>query len=343
MTNENMNQESAFATVLDDTYGAVKTQAIHLAALLGLADLVKDGPKSVAELAQATAMHQSSLYRLLYALASCGYFVEVEPGVFAQSPLSFTLRTDIPHSLHALAIMQGEGWQWQPLQYALRSIQTGKEVFSEIFGKDYWGYLSEDNPEAGRLFAQAMRSVSVQGDLAVARGYDFSSAGTIIDIAGGEGSLLTTILQTYPASHGILFDQAAVIEAARQHPSINELQSRLTLVAGNFFEAIPSGGDIYTVKHIIHDWEDAECIQLLSNCSKVMNVGSRLLVVDEIIVPGKKIPSGVALLDLLLHFILPGRKRSEEEHRALFAAAGLQLTHIYPTESNYVILETVKA
>jgi len=342
VTDDNTNQESAFATVLNDAYGMVKTRAIHLAALLGLADLVKDGPKSIAELAAATETHPSTLYSLLYALANCGYFVEVEAGVFAQSALSSVLCTDNPRSLRALMILTGEEFQWRPVQYALQGIRTGKEVFTEIFGKDYWSYLREDNPEAGRRFAQAMRSVSAQGDQAVARGYDFSAADTIVDVAGGQGSLLTTILQMYPTSRGTLFDQASVIESARQLPSINELQGRMTLVPGSFFEAIPPGGDVYIIKHVIHDWEDAECVQILSNCRKVMSAGSRLLVVDEIIVPGQKIAQSVALLDLLLRFLLPGRKRTEAEHRVLFDAASLQLLHTYPTESNYVILETVK-
>jgi 2-polyprenyl-3-methyl-5-hydroxy-6-metoxy-1,4-benzoquinol methylase/biotin operon repressor len=341
MADDNADLELARATVTEDILGEVKSQAIHLAALLQLADLVKDEPKSVTELAQATGTHRSALYRLLYALASCGYFVEVEPGVFAQSPLSYVLRTDIPRSMGDYAHLHSAEWQWLLWTRASHSLQTGKEVFSEMFGKDLWHYFSEDNPEAGQLFARAMHAVSGQADPAIVQGYDFSSAGTVIDVGGGQGSFLTTVLQTYPSIRGTLFDQAAVIEIARQRPSLNELQERLTLIGGDFFTSIPSGNDIYILKHVIHDWEDPESIQILSNCRQAMNSGGRVLVIDEILTPGTKVAPRVALLDLHLLLTIPGGKRSVAEHQVLFEAAGFQLRQVYPTKSNYVILEAI--
>lgn len=336
------DQELAFGTVLDDIYGSVKSQAIRLAVLLQVPDLVKAGPKSVAELAQLTHTHQPSLYRLLYALVNCGYFAEVEPGVFAQSPLSSVLCADAPRSLHALATLQGENWQWLPLQHSLRCIQTGKEVFSEIFGKDYWSYLREDDPEAGKRFALAMRSVSAQDDLTIVQGYDFSAAGLIVDVGGGQGSLLMTLLQVYPTAQGLLFDQAAVAEQARQQPALTAFRTRLTITAGDFLSAVPPGGDIYLLKHVLHNWEDQECLCILTNCARAMGPESRLLIIDEVIVPGQQVPSTVALLDLLLHCILPGRKRSEAEHVALLEQAGLRLLRSHATPSDYALLEVEK-
>ncbi|MFL5665955.1 MAG: methyltransferase [Ktedonobacteraceae bacterium] len=340
MTSNTTNPESVFPAVVDDLVGLIKSQAIRLAAQLQLADLVKDGPKSLTELAEATGTNKAALYRLLYALANCGYFEEVEPEVFAQSELSYTLRTDIPRSLRDFAIMHGgEEWQWEPWRKALQSIQTGKAVFPEMFGKDLWNYFKNDNPEAGKRFQKAMSSQSRQIEQAIARGYDFSAARTIIDVGGGQGSLLATILQTYPTIHGTLFDQRPVVEMARQNNFVDGLQDRVTLVSGSFFEVVPSGADMYILKQIIHDWEDPECIQILSNCRKAMNADGRVLVIDEIITPGKKIPSVIALIDLQLQLLLTGRKRSEAEHRSLFEAAGLRLTQICPTDSTYTILE----
>ena len=342
MTSNTTDMESVFTAVVDDLVGLIKSQAIRLAAQLQLADLVKDGPKSLTELAEATGTNKAALYRLLYALANCGYFEEVEPEMFAQSERSYALRTDIPRSLRDFAIMHGgEEWQWEPWRRALQSIQTGKPVFPEMFGKDLWNYFQHDNPEAGKRFQRAMSSQSKQFELAIARGYDFSAAQTIIDVGGGRGSLLATILQTYPAIRGTLYDKRPVIEMARQSNFVDGLQDRVTLVSGNFFEAVPSGADIYILKQIIHDWEDAESLQILSNCRKAMKADGRVLVIDEIITPGKKIPPVIALIDLQLQLLMAGRKRSEAEHRALFETAGLRLTHVWPTDSTYTILEAM--
>ena len=342
MTSNTTDRESVFTAVVDDLVGLIKSQAIRLAAQLQLADLVKDGPKSLTELAEATGTNKAALYRLLYALANCGYFEEVEPETFAQSERSYALRTDIPRSLRDFAIMHGgEEWQWEPWRKALESIQTGKPVFPEMFGKDLWNYFQHDNPEAGKRFQRAMSSQSKQFELAIARGYDFSAARTIIDVGGGRGSLLATILQTYPALRGTLFDRESVIEIARQSNFVDGFRDRVTLVSGNFFEAVPSGADMYILKQIIHDWEDPECLQILSNCREAMNADGRVLVIDEMITPGKKIPPVIALIDLQLQLLMAGRKRSEAEHRALFETAGLRLTHVWPTDSTYTILEAM--
>ncbi|HEY7413797.1 MAG TPA: methyltransferase [Ktedonobacteraceae bacterium] len=339
MTIDNAEQQALTAAVMDDIVGMMKSRAISLAAQLQLADLVKDGPKSLAELAQVTGTNKAALYRLLYALVQCGYFEEIEPEVFAQSERSHLLRTDLPRSLHGFAMIHGDEWQWAPWQRAIQTLQTGEPVFSEMFGKDLWRYFQEDNPDAGQRFQRAMNAQSKQYDQAIAHAYEFSAVGTIVDVAGGQGSLLTTILQTHPAARGILFDQVSVIEMARQRHLTDNLEDRLELVSGNFFEAVPPGADTYLLKQIIHDWENDECIQILSNCRKAMKQGGRVLVVDEIITPGEKIPSLGPLIDLQLQLLMKGRKRSEAEHRPLFEASGLQLTRVCPTQSSYTILE----
>jgi len=341
MTTHNTDPAAVYADVMDDIVGQMKSEAIRLAVQLQLPDQLKDGPKSVADLAQATGTHTKALYRLLYALANCGYFEEVEPYVFAQTERSYVLRSDIPRSLRGFALIHGDKWQLQPWRGAMQTIQTGKPAFPEMFGKDLWRYFAEDDPEAGERFNQAMSSMSRQFNQAIAHAYDFSFAGTMIDVGGGQGSLLETILQTYPTVNGILFDRASVIETVQQHSFADKFGDRVKLISGNFFEAVPPGGDIYFLKQIIQDWEDPECIQILSHCREAMNKGGRVLVAEEIVVPGKKIPPMAALIDLQLQFIISGGKRSEAEHRALFESSGLRLKQVWPTQSSYSILEAV--
>lgn len=341
MAVDNTNLGPVFAAVVDDLVGMIKPQIIRIAAELQLADQVKDGPRSVTDLAEATGTDKHALYRLLRALASCGYFEEVESEVFAQTPYSYVLRTDIPRSLHGFALLHGEEWQWDLWRNALSGIKTGRAVFPEVFGKDFWTYLREDKPEAGRRFNQAMSSQSAQYDGSLAHGYDFSSAGTVVDVGGGQGSLLATILQANPTAHGILFDQPPVIEMARPRFSSGPFEDRVKMVGGNFFEAVPNGGDIYTLKQILHNWEEPECVRILSNCRKSMNEGGRVLVMDEIIVPGKKEERNPALIDVLMLLLFSSRKRSEAEHRVLFEKAGLRLTRVLPTTSSYHILEAL--
>jgi ubiquinone/menaquinone biosynthesis C-methylase UbiE len=337
-----VNPDTALLTVMDDTMSAIKFQAIRCAALLELADLVKDEPQSVSNLAAATSTDERALTTLLQALGACGYFREVDPGIFGQSELSYILRKDIPHSQHALALLNGEDWIWLTLRQSLLSIQTGKEVFTEIFGKDTWRYMQEDNPEAGQRFNLAMRSASAQGDQAIAHAYDFSTVQTIVDIGGGVGSLLAAILQTHPNANGILFDRSSVIAEASQLPHIQALQDRFTLASGDFFTAVPADANIYLIKHVIHDWEDPECIRLLTNVAQVMKPDGHVLIIDEIVVPGQPTPPLVALLNLQLHLLMTGRKRTVDEHVPMLTAARLELKNVYPTASQLSILEAVK-
>ena len=339
MTVSDVDQQALVSAVMDDIVGLMKSRAISLAAQLRLADLVKDGPKSITELAQATGTNKIALYHLLYALVQCGYFEEVRPEVFAQSARSHLLRTDLPRSLYDFVMIHGDVWQWHPWENAIQALQTGKPVFNEMFGKDLWRYFQEDNPAAGQRFNRAMSALSKQIDQAIVHGYDFSAAGTIVDVAGGQGGLLTTILQAYPTTRGILFDQPSVIETVRQHHLTESFQDRLGLVSGNIFEAVPAGADTYQLKQIMQDWENDECIQILSNCRKAMKPGGRVLVMEEIITPGQKAPAIGALIDLQLLLVMKGRHRSPAEHSQLFEAAGLRLVRVYPTQSSYTVLE----
>jgi precorrin-6B methylase 2 len=327
------------ALLLDMLCGMMKTQAIHEAARLQIADLVKDGPKSTAELAEATGTDPASLYRLLSTLASLDIFVEVEPDYFAQTPLSNLLRPDVPGSMYDVTLIHGEQWQWRPWEAFSYSLQTGKPAFDSMFGEDLWNYFVK-HPTHRERFQKAMAGFSAQVDMPIAIGYDFSSIHTLVDVGGGYGSLLTTILKANPAMQGILFDSPAVIEGARAHIEASGVANRCTLIAGDVLEGVPAGADAYIMKQVIKDWDDLHCIRILSNCRQAMKRGGKVLVAEQVLLPGRAMSTS-KLIDLQLMVVLSGRERYEAQFRRLFEAAGLQLSKIWPTKSLYSILEGV--
>lgn len=316
------------------------SQAIAAAAKLGIADLLKDGAKSSDELAQATATHARSLYRLLRALASLGIFAEDENGRFQLTPLASCLQTGVPGSVRGVAIMFGETFHRQPWTHLLHSVKTGESAFEHVFGMEGFEYFNQ-NPEAARIFDEAMTSFTGALTATVTSDYDFSSFRKIVDVAGGQGGLISTILKAHPAMQGILFDLPYVIERAKPYVEAQGLSDRCELVSGSFFESVPSGGDAYTMKSIIHDWDDERAIAILKNCHQAMLKNGKLLLF-EVVVPPSNEPSFSKLVDLeMLVMASGGRERSEAEYRALFEAAGFQLTNIFNTQSPYNIIEGV--
>lgn len=326
------------AVLLDMLCGMMKTQAIHEAARLRIADLVKDGPRSTTDLAAVTGTDKTSLYRLLSTLASLDIFAEVQPDYFGQTPLSHLLRPDVLGSMYDVTLIHGEQWQWHPWEAFSYSIQTGKTAFDHLFGEDLWHYFAS-HPDMGAQFSKAMRGFSEQVDLPIAMGYDFSSLHTLVDIGGGYGSQLTAILRANPSLHGVLFDLPHVIEAARAHIEASDIADRCTMVAGNVFEGVPSA-DAYIMKQIIQDWDDNQCIHILSNCRQAMKPGGRVLVAEQVLLPGKHMSTS-KLIDLQLMVVLSGRERYEAQFHTLFEAAGLRLLKVWPTRSPYSLLEGV--
>ena len=314
--------------------GRVASQALHVAAKLGIADLLVDGPKPVEELATATDSHAPSLYRLLRALASIGIFEEEDNRVFALSPTAEPLRSNVPNSLRDVAIFWGEEWNWQVWGKALYSVQTGKPAWGQIHGEQVFEFF-EKNPAAGRVFDRAMTSFSTGATKAVLEAYDFSGIETLIDIAGGQGRLINRVLDAYPSMRGVLFDLPHVIESAI-------VGDRLEMATGDFFISVPSGGDAYIMKHIIHDWDDDRAITILKNIKQAMNPGGRVLVVEAVISDGNGQDFG-KLLDLEMLVSPGGKERTAAEYEDLFRRAGLRLTRIVRTKSPYSVIEAVAA
>jgi hypothetical protein len=308
------------------------TQTISVAAKLGLAEHLKDGPRSAQELAQATETNPRALYRLLRALASIGIFAE-QQGRFVLTPLAECL---LDPSTKAMATVRGE-FQYRAWGELFSSVQSGKSAFEKVYGQPIFDYFAE-HPETGKLFDQAMTGVHGRETEAMLEAYDFTGIRTLADIGGGNGSVLTAMLRRYSAMQGILFDLPGVVERARANIETVGLVGRCQVVAGNFFESVPAGADAYLMRHIIHDWDDDKSITILRNCRRAMSQGGKLLVVEGVVPPGNE-PSVSKFFDLAMMVLPGGMERTEDEYRQLLEASGFRLTRIVPTRTWVSVIE----
>jgi hypothetical protein len=316
------------------------SQALFVAAKLGIADRIGTVGKSADELATETGSHAPSLYRLLRALASVGVFAEDSQGRFQLTPLSQPLRQDAPGSKRAMILMTG-GEQYRAWGELLHSVQTGKTGFEHVFGQPLFNYLSE-RPEQAKLFDAAMVSIHGPETGAMLDAYDFSGIETLADLGGGNGSVLSAVLEKHEKMRGILYDLPGVADRARQRIASTGLADRLQVIGGSFFESVPAGADAYFLRHILHDWYDAECLKILRAIHLASPTHARLLVVESVIPPGNE-PSFGKLLDLAMLVIPGGKERTENEYRELFRQGGFTLQRIVQTAAEVSILEAVKA
>jgi len=326
------------ATLLQMMTGYWVSQALYVAAKLGVADLLADGPRPVEELAAATQTYTSSLRRVLRALASVRVFTEARPGIFALTPLAALLRTGTPDSMRALAIMYAEE-QYRAWGDILHSVQTGETAFERQFGTSYFTYLAQ-HPEADRVFNEAMTGWTTQLVGAVVDAYDFSPFKTVVDVGGSYGTLLATILRSHPAARGILFDQPHVVAAAGEQLAGAGVAERCTTVGGDFFVEVPAGGDAYVLAQILHDWDDERSVAILQQCRRVMPAHGKLLVIELVLPPGEE-PFFGKWLDLHMLVLLGARERTATEYEALFRAAGFVLARVVPTAAGASIVEAV--
>jgi hypothetical protein len=307
------------------------SQMISVASKLRLADLLGDGPLRVTELARLTRSNEDSLYRLLRALAGSGIFAEVQDHTFALTPEANYLRTGTEGSLRALAEVVGAPWMWQSWGGLMQSVLTGETAFDKLYGKDTWSYFAED-PEASSLFNELMEEISLADSLAVTKAFDFSGK-IVVDLAGGQGAFLAVILERHLDAHGILFNLPHVIDGIRHDPG-----TRVELVAGNFFERVPPGGDLYVLKNILHDWEDFRALQILTQCRKAMSETARLLIIEHLIY-GPNQPCSGKIGDIGMMVRNGGRNRTKAEFEDLLSTSGFALLRIMPTQDGPDLLE----
>lgn len=332
------------AVMLNLIIGHWLSRLIYIAAELKLADLLKRGPRTVDALANEAGVRAPALYRILRALASIGVFAETSSQRFKLTPLAATLQTGNPGSLRATALAENKKYAWDAWLELLHGVKTGENPFVKAHGIPAFDYLQK-HPEHLQLFGEYMTSVSAPESPAVAAAYNFSKFETLVDVAGGHGSLLATILKANPKLKGVLFDLPPVIARAEndQHVTAKGIAKRCTFIGGDAFQSVPKGGDAYIMKHILHDWDDEHCVKILTNCRAAMNANARVLVVDNVIPPGND-PAWGKLLDVaMLTYTGGGRERTKAEFAALFKQAGLKLTRIVPTKCPVSIVEGVRA
>ena len=328
------------AQLLEMIFGFMLSRSIAVAAQLGIADLLQDGAKTTDEMAQLIGAHPRSLYRLLRALAGAGIFAEAAEGRFSLTPLGALLRSDAPESLRGFAATLADEVNfsvWADLPY---SIQNGEPVVPHKFGMPWFDWLGQ-HPIKAAEFNDAMTSLSAGAVAAVLQAHDFSGIKKLMDVGGGHGLLLASVLSKYPNMKGVLYDAPAVVAGAKDLLVEHGVADRCEAVGGDFLESVPAGGDAYILKHIIHDWNDEACLKILNHCRAGMPAGGKVLIV-EMVIPERNVPAVSKFLDLQMLVFLTGCERTEAEYRALLDAAGFEMTRIVPTQSTYSVIEGVR-
>jgi len=312
------------------------SQALQVAATLGVADQLKDGPKYYDAVARACGTHPTSLYRLLRALAAVGVFHETGNKEFSLTPLGVCLTSDAPGSTRNYARWIGTPGQWRPWGNLLHSIKSGESAVRFTFGTDAWTYRMQ-HPEEQEVFDSAMSGNSRSEAQAVLEAYDFSQFGCVADVGGGQGLLLKAILLACPATRGILFDQPQVIASADQMLASAGLAQRCQIVAGSFFESVPENGDVYVMKVILHDWDDRTSIDILRTCRRAMLPMATLVVIERVVGPPNEIPEG-KFSDLNMMVQYGALERTRQEFHDLLKRGGFEITEVVPTRSPLSII-----
>lgn len=318
--------------------GHIVSRLIYVAAKLGLADQLKDGPKTSEELAALVEAHPGALRRVLGALATFGVFSETEDGRYGLTPLGAALRNGVPGSMRHFALMNGDEWATSTWDQMLYSVRTDKTALEHVHGMEVWEYFGH-NPEARRVFDDSMGTHSAMISSAVLAAYDFSGVSTIVDVAGGQGQLVANILKAYPQMRGIVFDLAQVIEDAGGVMEAEGVADRCELVSGDMFTSVP-GGDAHMLKWVLHDWQDERALSILKNCREAMGKDGRLLLVESVLASDSD-PHIGALLDMFMLVMFSGRERTEVEFKALLDTTGFRLARVIPTKSPLSIIEAL--
>ena len=324
--------------------GYASAQIVHVAAQLGLADLLGAGPRTIEDLAAATGAHAPSLARLVRALAALGIVAEADAGRVELTPLGVPLRSDVPGSVRDAVLFLVGDWFWRAWGGLLHSVRTGEPAFDRVFGMSNFEYWEHD-PEAGAIHDAFFRSMARTSDAPIVATYDFSRFGTVVDVGGSTGALLAAILEAHPGVRGMLFDLPHVVSGAGPVLVQARVAGRCEVVGGSFFESVPTGGDAYILKYVIHDWDDERSLAILRRCREAMAPGAVLLLVEQVV--PERLEAGmearrVTRLDLQMLVLTPGgRERTAGELRSLLQAAGFELRAVNPTASSFSILEAV--
>lgn len=332
---------NAHAQLMQLGIGYMPAACIYIAAKLKVADLLASGPKSASELARTANVQEGALYRVLRAIASAGVFREVAPRTFANTPLSEALRSDVPDSARDTMMFLSDPMHLRVFAELLHSVETGGTAFKKVTGMEPFEFFRQ-NDEENRAFNAAMSAISGAMMPPAIEAYDFGDLGTLADIGGGHGMLLSMILQKHRGLRGIVFDLPHVVEGAKPRIESLGLAPRCEIVGGDFFEAVPPA-DSYVMKSIIHDWDEPRAIAILKNCAKAMRVPSGRVILLEQVVAEANEPDLAKWIDMEMLAMAGGRERTQGEYAELFEHAGLRLARVVRTASPYSVIEAVKA
>jgi orsellinic acid C2-O-methyltransferase len=328
-------------------FGFFPSAVLSVAVRLRIPDLVADGPRSSDDLAATTDTHPPSLYRLLRAMAYLGILEETDPGHFGLTDMGELLRSDDPNSMAATTqLFCGEG-VWRSWGDLMAGVQSGRPSFERGMGLDPFAEFTQ-NEEASRNFNQAMSEGTRREAPGFLASYDFTQFSTLVDVGGGDGTLLAAVLAATPGLQGILFDTGPGSAEAPRRLGDAGVDDRCKVVQGDFFDAVPEGADAYIMKSVIHDWDDDRCVTILSNCRRAMKADGKVLILEPV-VPEEVKPSfallGVVMSDLNMLMNTGGKERTEEEFAALLRAADLELTGVsrVPKPSTMSVIEGVVA
>jgi O-methyltransferase domain/Dimerisation domain len=326
--------------VLQLSIGYMISSALHVAAKLEIADRLIKGPRSVQELAEDTSTTEDGLYRTLRALASIGVFEETTPRHFGLTPLADTMRKDVD------GVRDMVLWICDPLHLKtygelMHSVRTGQPAVEKVVRMPVFDYFARD-PALSDVFNNAMTMFSALVIPAVLEAYDFSGIKILVDVAGGHGHILTSILQKYPDMRGVLLDIEHVIAGAGPLIAKAGVSDRCRTEIGDFFKAVPAGGDAYIMKHILHDWDDDRAETILRNIRVALDgkPDGRVILIEAVIAPGNQ-PDLSKFIDLEMLMLPGGRERTAEEFASLFGRSGLKLTRIVPTKSPLAVVEAM--
>ncbi len=315
------------------------TQMLYVVARLDIAGRLAGGPRTAADLAAETGVHPDALYRVLRALTHVGVFAEDDAKRFGLTAMAELLRGDVPGSLRPAALSYGAPWWWQPWGGLYETVRTGRTAFDSTMGQGLFGYLQQ-HPDDAAVFNANMTAMTRQDIPELVSTYDFGGAGVLVDVGGGHGALVTAILQAGRRERATLFDQADVIAGARASIEAAGLLGRCTFVAGSFFDTVPAGGDTYTLKDIIHDWDDEQALRILRNVRRAMTGDARLLLIERILPAGGE-PAIGKMVDVTMMVLTGGRERTEAEYRTLLEAAGFTVRGVHFTHSSNSVIEAV--
>jgi hypothetical protein len=314
---------------------------VYAAAKLGIADHLAAGPRSAVELAGTTRTHAPSLHRLMRTLAGLGILTERDAQRFALTPLGEALKTGAPGSARATLIAFCGPAFWHSWEEILYSLETGKTGFEKAFGMPVFEYLAQ-HPEEASFFSEAMVGFHGAEPPAVATAYDFSGVKTVVDVGGATGNMLAAILSRHAALRGVLFDRPHVVRDAPALLKARGVEERVTIEPGDFFQTVPAGGDAYLLSHIIHDWNEDQCLTILGHCRNVIKQDGRLLLVETVLPTGDT-PHQGKLQDMVMLVVPGGQERTEAEYASLLGKAGFRLSRVVPTESVVSVVEGLPA